>query len=182
MHYHQNAKENWLLRTSAEFGGQTYQAALNACASERERYDFEMRNATSKNIGNMLGWDCTRANSLECHYENLIRDTESQLFLRIAKHLGFSEDERPMCGRVFWRNAIFGGKAKVKEERTFAHIRSGEPEQWRGVFDRKLGEAFLAQFGDVLVKLGYEKDDSWLGGLPAKRGDLDDANPANPAH
>lgn len=81
----------------------------------------------------------------------------------------------PLCRRMFLRTAIFGGNAKRKQEGKATDGRSGEPEQWRTVFDRKLGETFLAQFGDALVKLGYEKDYSWLDSLPAHRPELDAA-------
>jgi hypothetical protein len=176
MHYHRRAKENWLLRTGDDFGGQTYQAALNARASDRERYDFEMRNATAKNVANMLGWDYDRASSFECRYEDLIRDTERKLFADIVRHLGFAKEEIPLCRRVFWKLAIFGGKADAREDAAIAHVRSGEPEQWRGVFDRRLGETFLAQFGDALIRLGYEKDDAWRDDLPEHRPELDAAS------
>ena len=174
MHYHRKAKENWLLRANPDLGGRTYQDALNACTSERERYDFEMQNATARNIATLLEWNYKRSNTFECRYEDLIRDSESELFLRIVEHLGFTQkNERARCGRIFWQHAIFGGKAEFKKEGNFAHVRSGEPEQWRDVFDRKLGEAFLTQFGDALVKLGYEKDDAWLKSLPMRRPRLD---------
>ena len=32
-----------------------------------------------------------------------------------------------------------------------------------------MGEKFVRQFGDVLVRLGYEKDDSWLDKLPERQ-------------
>lgn len=175
MHYHLRADERWLLRADPQFGGRTYREAINALPTERARYIFEMQHSTSKNLRNMLDWDYNRPNSMECRYEDIIRDIESSLFLRVATHLGFSQEELPLCRRMFLRTAIFGGNAKRKDEGKVTHVRSGQPEQWRGIFDRSLGEGFLTRFGDTLVKLGYEKDDAWLDSLPEHRPELDSA-------
>jgi len=175
MHYHLRADEKWLLRPDPEFGGRTYRETLNALASKRERYDFEMRNGLSKNVAKVTAWDYGRANSLECRYEDLIRDTDQKLFSRIAAHLGFTKEEIPVCRRTFWRHAIFGGGAERRAEGKLKHVRSGEPEQWRDVFDRKMANAFLAQFGDALIRLGYEKDNAWIDTLPEHRPELDAA-------
>lgn len=173
MHYHCRADEKWLLRANPELGGRSYREALTALPTERERYAFEMAHSTATNLAELLDWNYGRANSFECRYEDLIRDTERRLFSRIAAHLGFSKEELPVCRRIFWRHAIFGGKAERKRQGKIAHVRSGEPEQWRSVFDRSLGEAFLAQFDDALVRLGYETDASWLDRLPGTRAELD---------
>ncbi|HTT98889.1 MAG TPA: sulfotransferase domain-containing protein [Rhizomicrobium sp.] len=173
MRYHRDAGEQWLLRAEQKFEGRTYREMLAACATERERYAFEMRNALTTTVAELSGWKYDRPNSLECRFEDLIRDTDRKMFSAIARHLGFSKEELPVCRRTFWRNAIFGGKAKRKADGKLAHVRSGEPEQWRAVFDRRLGEAFLAQFGDVLINLGYEKSDAWLESLPEVRPELD---------
>lgn len=171
MHYHLRSEEKWLHRADPELGGATYQASLAALKTERTRYEFEMRFATARTVKQMLDWNYARSGNFEGRYEELIRDTEGSYFLRAVTLLGFSSEEAQVCVRVFLRNAIFGGRAERKTD--FAHVRSGEPEQWRHIFDRELGEAFLARYGDALVRLGYEKDDSWLESLPAARPELD---------
>ena len=164
MHYHRTSKERWLFVPRAEFGGMDYQTKLNSLATDSERYLFEMANCGQKTLRRMLGWNYRRANGFECKYEDLVQDVDMSLFTRIATHLGFCEDELEVCRDVFWRNAMFGGKARRKGR--IHHIRSGEKGQWRTVFDRCLGEEFINRFGDALVKLGYEEDNSWVGCLP----------------
>lgn len=171
MHYHCHAGEKWLLRPDPALGGRTYKEAITALATTRERYVFELRGSSARNIGTMLDWDAR--GSFECRYEDLIRDTDGAVFARGCAHLGFSGTEIDTCRAVFWRHALFGGEAERARCNKIAHVRSGEAEQWRSVFDRRLGEAFVAQYGDALVRLGYETDDSWLDALPPIRPELD---------
>jgi len=167
MHYHCTAKEHWLHVPQKKFGGLTYQVKLNGLPDDRSRYFFEMRH--SRAIVSMLRWNYQRPNAFECKYEDLISDTDMCLFTRILAHLGFSEQELPVCRSAFWRQFIFGGMPEAKRNKKTAHIRSGAPQQWPSAFDRGMGEKFVRQFGDVLVRLGYEKDDSWLDKLPERQ-------------
>ena len=61
-------------------------------------------------------------------------------------------------------------KKKKRKGRTL-HIRSGDPQQWPCAFNRELGKAFLAAFGDALVRLGYEQDDHWVDRLSEQKPD-----------
>jgi len=173
MHYHLRAEEKWLKRPDPELGGKTYSEALGALATDRERYAFEMRHATARTVTQMLAWNYARAESFECRYEELIRDSEGKLFGRAALHMGFARDELAVCRKTFRRYAIFGGEAQSERKGRIAHVRSGEPEQWKGVFNRALGEAFQTAFGDALIRLGYEKDEAWLSALPGHNPGLD---------
>lgn len=171
MHYHCRADEKWLLRADPRLDGRTYKESICALATARERYTFEMHHSSARNVAGMLDWKFER--SFECRYEDLIRDAGGAVFSHGCEHLGFSGADLDVCRDVFWRQAIFGGKAARRQQKLIPHVRSGEPEQWRGVFDRKLGEAFLAQFSAALIGLGYEKDNIWLDSLPACRPELD---------
>ena len=164
MHYHRTSREKWLFVSRDKFGGTAYQAKLNSLPTELHRLVFEMDHAGGNTIRRMAQWDYRQSNSFECKYEDLIRDVEGTLFVRVAAHLGFAGEEIELCRRTFWDLAIFGGRAGGK--RQDPHIRSGEGGQWRSVFDRATGEEFLARFGDVLVRLGYEQDNAWLDRLP----------------
>jgi hypothetical protein len=46
------------------------------------------------------------------------------------------------------------------------HIRNGRPEQWRTAYRRWHGEQFVEVLGDCLIRLGYERDNSWVDRLP----------------
>jgi hypothetical protein len=111
----------------------------------------------------MLKWNYNLPNALEYRYEDLMKDTDMKLFTRALDHLGFAADEIESCKKIFWKRSLFGRKTDSKSP----HIRSGKSRQWRDVYDRQLAAAFMHHFGDALVTLGYESDDSWLGGLSA---------------
>ncbi len=163
MHYHRTAEEQQLHIRRRKFGGMTYQQKINTLANDHERYLFEMQNTSKKVIEAMCGWNYARPNCFECKYEDLVMDKEMVLFSRILRHLGFSEDELEKGRQEFWRKSLFGKKAG-RQGKT-RHLRSGEARQWPAVFDRRLAEAFLQNFGDALVGLGYEPDDSWINEL-----------------
>lgn len=53
------------------------------------------------------------------------------------------------------------GKRKPGEEDRNSHYRKGIAGDWKNVFTPKHVAYFKEQYQDVLVKLGYEEDDSW---------------------
>lgn len=55
-----------------------------------------------------------------------------------------------------------GGRSRGIEDAT-SHYRKGVAGDWVQHFAPAHAEAFADQFGDLLVKLGYEADDEWLG-------------------
>lgn len=171
MHYHCTSKEAWLHTPSNIFGGESYQSQINSFPTDRGRYVFEMDNRASA-ILKMLDWlDDGRSDCFECKYEDLIQDVEMDLFTKAATHLGFSGNELDVCRTAFWRNSLFGGHASKKH--AIEHVRSGETKQWMSVFDKPLAEEFASRFGDVLIRLGYEIDNSWIGKLPSISSKLD---------
>jgi hypothetical protein len=165
-HYHRVAKEKWLHNPRAAFGGKTYQQQINSLPNNRQRYIFEMNNGTKNTINNIEMWDYERENSFECKYEKLIDDVDMSLFSQIVTHLGFDDNELETCRACFWKNSLFGDKQDGKNKTI--HIRSGSAEQWREVFDRPLARTFTKQFGDVLIRLGYEPNDQWVKKLGSK--------------
>lgn len=159
-HYHRTSDERWLHVPHERFGGMTRQEKLNSLTSDRERFLFEMDNSPGLLV--MRNWNYAAANCFECKYEDLMRDADAELFTRVAAHLGFAGDELDVCRDAFLKTSLFSRSRKPPP-----HVRSGEPRQWPGVFDRDLGRAFIERFGDLLVVLGYEPDDAWVDRLPA---------------
>jgi hypothetical protein len=164
MHYHRNSREKWLHVPREKFGGMTYQQMLNSLPDDHARYRFEMMNSSGNVIRSIEKWDYARPNVFECKYEDLIVDTDMKLFSAIVTHLGFSGSETETCRKQFWRMSIFG-KGGDRKGNT-RHVRSGSSRQWSGVFDRTLAADFVQEFDGVLIKLGYESDDSWLSRCP----------------
>jgi len=169
MHYHREANEKWLIAPRAEYAGLSYQKKLNGLPSDRERFHFEMENTNA--VGIVSRWQYGRKHCFECKYEELMDDTEMMLFTQVVSHLGFAEEELEICRSAFWNNSLFGGMAAGQG--SGPHIRSGVARQWPGVFDRKLAAEFLARYGSVLIRAGYEKNNSWIDTLPAVSPALD---------
>jgi hypothetical protein len=160
MHYHRQAKEVWLHEPRKALRGLTYQQKLNRLPDNRARYLFEMDRSAMRVIRDMEKWDSARPSSLECKYEDLIADEQMELASRILVHLGF-EAELETCRQVFWKNSLFG---ELKGSQS-THIRSGAMRQWPEIFDGRLAAAFIKKFPDALVRLGYERDNSWVDAL-----------------
>jgi hypothetical protein len=111
----------------------------------------------------MREWDYTRKNAIECRYEDLIADSEADLFGKIVAELGFESDEIALCRTVFKEHLVFdaNGERTDRASRVGSHVRSGRTGQWKDVFDDVLAREFVRRFGNVLVELGYEPDNSW---------------------
>ena len=163
-HYHRIAPESWLHISRKSFGGLSYQQKLNSLPDDRSRYLFELRHSAGRTIEKMCSWNYGAQNCFECRYEDLAEDFEMKLFTEIALHLGFVRDELEICRMNFWKNSLFG----ERETGDSPHIRRGAARQWPNVFDRDLATRFLHVFGHALIKLGYEKDDSWICQLEAE--------------
>jgi hypothetical protein len=157
MHYHRTAQEPWLHKAKQHFGGLTYQQKINSLPDDQSRYFFEMRNSAKRAIRDMRGWDYSRPNSMECRYEDLIADSEMKRFTEALTHLGFEEHELEICKALIRQHSLFGDLGN------HTHVRSGEARQWKSKFNKELAEKFLSVFGDVLIELGYEKDNQWVG-------------------
>jgi hypothetical protein len=171
MHYHLRATEKWLHVQRKSFSGMSYQQALNNLDDDHSRYLFEMENSAGRVIRDMGKWDYLLSNSLECKYETLILDSDRSVFRRIIGHLGFADDEVDECLRLFWKHSLFGELGEQAKTAKSKHIRSGEVTQWKKVFDRDMAASFLDKFGNVLIKLDYERDNSWVDGLRVVRAD-----------
>lgn len=48
------------------------------------------------------------------------------------------------------------------QEDTTSHYRKGISGDWANHFTKQHGDLFLKEYGDILIHLGYEKDDSWV--------------------
>ncbi len=55
---------------------------------------------------------------------------------------------------------ITGGRARG-EENTHHHYRKGTPGDWREYFTEAHKQYFKECYGDLLIQLGYEKDNQW---------------------
>ena len=114
MHYHKTADEAWLHQTVPGGDDVPYQRKLNSFATPFEQYLFEMENASSSTIEDMLDWRYDRPNCLEIRYEDLRVDHSMVLWSQILAFLGFDESEQKACKDCFWNYSLFGGAAGAK--------------------------------------------------------------------
>jgi hypothetical protein len=155
MHYHRASKEAWLHQPEDRFDGLTYQQKINSLPDDTSRYLFQLSHM--KAIDRMLAWPMGRAECFECRHESLIGDRNGRTFARALDHLGFDKAESAIALDLYRETHILNG---AKSDGV--HVRSGVARQWPGVFDRTLAAAFIDRFGEALITLGYEPDNSWF--------------------
>lgn len=154
--YHQKSDEAWLHVKDPEFGGLTYQEKLNSIPALGDKLLFEMDNSARRTITDIAQWDYQNSAFFEAKYEDLIRDHDLLLFHQIFAFLGFEGKTIPKALDVAWQNSLFSNRVP-----TSVHVRSGKPSQWKRYFEPVHQQRFVELFGDVLIKLGYEADNSW---------------------
>jgi hypothetical protein len=154
--YHQKSKESWLHIVHSKFGGLTYQQMINSYTSISDQIMFEMNNAGSYNVREILAWNYNNPNFMEIKYEDLISDFDLFLFHKIFVFLGYPNFSIPQALEIAYNNSLFSGKVGQS-----SHIRSGKTSQWQEYFTPAHKARFLELFGDALITLGYEKNHDW---------------------
>jgi hypothetical protein len=154
--YHQTSDEPWLHASDSKFHGRSYQQAINRFASLDDKILFEMENVARITIDYMSRWQYTNPRFMELRYEELIVDTDLMLFHQIFSFLEFPGRVIPSTLEIAQQNSVFADKATAS-----SHIRSEQVRQWKKHFKRCHRQRFLELFGDVLVRLRYEPDDTW---------------------
>ncbi len=163
-HYHAKSKEGWLHVGRPFFDGKTYAEMITGFDAMADRYLFEMDNVAADTISNMVdakGDEAQRTflekNFRTVKYEKLIDDRELREFRKVCRYLKLPFKA---AAPAFVNNSLFANKDAVS-----GHGRSGKKQQWKSVFDQKLGRAFADRHQHSLEVLGYEKDDSWVESL-----------------
>lgn len=164
-HYHVRAEEAWLHWPRKRFKGRSYQQTIRALRSDRARYLFEMKNSAGATIAAMRAWDYTRENAIEFKYEDMMADEDGSKIMFAFRHLGFEEGELGVCLKQYRRSRLSN---EISTEVKPVHVRSGRARQWETIYDRQLGEKFVAMFGDLLIRLGYEANNAWVQSLPPR--------------
>jgi len=163
-HYHAKSAERWLHVGRPFFDGKTYAEMITSFDAMADRYLFEMDNVAADTISNMVDakGDAAQRTFLEKNfrtmkYEKLIDDRQLREFRKVCRHLRLPFKK---AAPAFIAHSLFANKDAVS-----GHGRSGKKQQWKSVFDQKLGRAFADRHQRALEVLGYEKDDSWVEGL-----------------
>ena len=162
MHYHLRAPERWLHVPEAEYGGLSYQEKLNSLDGDGRLY-LEMERLGAWTIRAMVEWNYDDGRFFEARYEDLIDGGGYALFEEILSFLGIVGSDAERSLEVFRVNNLRTYNFSQPDD---THVRSGLPRQWQVEFRRRHGLRFIETCGDCLIRLGYEKDDSWVYGLP----------------
>jgi hypothetical protein len=149
--------ERWLRRRRWAFYGRSYQTSLARLPSLEDKLLFEMMHSSGATIRDMLAWNYANPNFYEAKYEDLIADVALRRFQDIFAFLRFPEDQMDELLQIAFANSLFSGQVTAPP----GHIRSGQPGQWRMFFTKTIHRRFLELFGDVLIRLGYERNDQW---------------------
>ena len=80
-------------------------------------------------------------------------------FHRIFSHCGLSEPVIDTCMNIASKHDI--SKKTSDEIKKIEHVRSTEKNKWKEEFEKEHKDLFIEKFGDILIKLGYEKDNNW---------------------
>lgn len=157
--YHMHASEDWLVQPIIGCrGGLSYQDSIRALPTNEDRLLFELENIGGSTITEMIEWNYEEEYFLTVKYENCIKNVRLDEFRRIFVHLGLNDKIMNFALRAAVDNGLFIGGASTLRG---GHIRDGSTGQWRKHFTKRVVERFIELFPDVLVQLGYEKNDDW---------------------
>lgn len=96
----------------------------------------------------------------EVRYEDLLERPEEEM-ARLFRFLGASDNEN-LVRRCVNRNRFENrSKRQSGDEDSSAFLRKGVAGDWRNVFNERDREIFKEYAGDLLIELGYEKDNNW---------------------
>lgn len=155
--YHQKSVESWLHEGRDDFGGMTYQKKINSFDSIDDKLMFELEHSGRWGIDEMLAWNYENPRFKEVKYEDLIKDTDLELFGEIFSFLGVPDGAMPTALRIAFNNSLFSGKIKKS-----VHVRSGTSSQWQKHFKPEHKQRFQEVFPGALIRLGYEENDDWV--------------------
>ena len=100
-------------------------------------------------------------NYVEVKYEDLLENTGEEIG-RLLKFLGADAREKNVrrCVEAASFEKLSGGR-KPGEEDANSFFRKGVAGDWKNAFTKRDREIFKEAAGDLLIKLGYEKDNDW---------------------
>jgi hypothetical protein len=101
-----------------------------------------------------------KENYTEVKYEELLANPQAEL-KRLVGFLGADVSDKTVreCVSAASFERLSGGRKRGQEEASF--FRKGVAGDWKNVFTEKNKQEFKAAAGELLVRMGYEKDDDW---------------------
>lgn len=155
--YHMRCSEEWVLKPRKDLGNKSYQEYLQGLAF-KEGVLFEMNNSAKRTINNIMNWDYGNPNIIEIRMEEIICDFE-KTFENVFRFFGYSNNDLCRCMNIannYNINLFSEDKIKLNN-----HIHSRGVNKWKIYFNVDFKREFINLFGDVLIQLGYERDNNW---------------------
>ena len=155
-YYHLRTDESWVHEPEDRYGGLSYQAFFRG-VDEHDGLMAEIERCARSTLAEMGAWAYGRPEILELRYEDAVRD-EGETFTRLFRFYGFNDAAVAKGISIVEQ---FSRRHGPHAGDLDPHVRSGEPGEWR----RSLKADHIARFkeltGDLVVRLGYEKDSDW---------------------
>lgn len=152
-HYHKWTHEDWVHRPDE--GGVSYQQKLNRLP-KREGLFLEINHFIFFYRTTLEAWDTADPDILEVPYEDLMGDRRAALYRQIFSHLGLARQELDLAAdlmQLFEASSRTGRQAGTVARN--AHVRSGQPDQWKGELEPDHLAYIERELGHVLQKFNY---------------------------
>lgn len=95
-------------------------------------------------------------------YESLLKNTPKELE-RVLKKSGIEKPDKKRIEEIVEKYSFVNqSKRGLGIENTKSFLRKGISGDWKNKFSKDAAEVFNRYAGKMLVKLGYEKDSSWV--------------------
>ncbi len=158
--YHKWCDEPWVHVPLPEYGDTTLQKHLNGLPQD-EGLMVEIRRGNKRDIRGIKRWSYADPRFFELKYEDLIADPQTH-FTALFTHYGFNQEALAL-GLKIADDLHFDNRTRrsMGKEKKKSHMRSGKPGQWRDYFTEAHKDLFKEIHGDLLVRLGYERDNDW---------------------
>lgn len=153
----QHRPEDWKIGYLESLNARSYQQNLLSM-SRRDGLLFELHNYGTWTIESVKDWDYNNDNILEVKFEDLMNDFNN-VFRLIFEHFVFSKSEINIGINVASQHNL--GNKSAEEIEKMPHVTSIKTSRWKDHFEAVHKEAFKDKFGNVLVELGYEKNNNW---------------------
>lgn len=153
--YHLWADEPWLLKPNPRYGGLSYRDYLNS-VDRQAGLLAEIEWFSRTTAPRMQSWRYDDPRFLELKYRDVIGQPD-EWFPRIFAHYGFVRAELPRLTEIAVGHTLrpSPNAAVVARPTPGRHVRSGQPGQWKEIFQAQHNVRFQELMGGLLLRLGY---------------------------
>ncbi|MBR9704036.1 sulfotransferase domain-containing protein [Candidatus Pacearchaeota archaeon] len=157
--YHKWCSEEWCNRKRDDFNNKSFKDILNELSKDKGLL-FEMEHITRSYINILKKWNFNNPNILEIKYEDYI--TNENNFIDLFEKYKFNNQTINEAFKIV-KLCHFKNKTKrnLGDEKEKVHTRKGSPGDWKNHFKEVHKIKFKELYPDILIKLGYEKDNNW---------------------